>query len=221
MEYCQNFFSKLSDYSFSSTCCSRRACLPPCAAGRTGPLRVVAGRAMMTSGVSLPVYPTRSAYAPHALFWRRGSTGRSTHAFLRRSLRDRSCIPSPVQARQPRIAGAVDAPEKAYDAENSQAARPKGKCCRANPSPLRILPVIGRVMRRRGGAAGRQGPDLIPRSLRYHKTFDGTWSGIYTAEQAELAAVAGTVKLKIMKRAADGPLFRLSNLLNPGLLPLR
>jgi hypothetical protein len=56
--------------------------------------------------------PTRSAYAPHALFWRCGSTRRCTHAFLRRSLRDRSCIPSPVQARQPRIAGAVDAPLK-------------------------------------------------------------------------------------------------------------
>ena len=32
-----------------------------------------------------------------------------SHAFLRRSLRGRSCFPSPVQVRQPRIAGAVDA----------------------------------------------------------------------------------------------------------------
>ncbi len=66
------------------------------------------------------------------------------------------------------------APEKAYDAENSQAARPKGRCCRVNPSPLRILPVIGRVMRRRGGAVGRQGPDLMPLSSQFHKTFDST-----------------------------------------------
>ncbi len=149
--YCQKFFSKCSEYSFFSTRCSKRACLPPCAAGRTGPLRVVAGRAMMTSGVSLLVYPTRSAYAPHALFWRRGSTGRSTHAFLRRSLRGRSLHSLPgTSPAAPDCRRSGRAPEKAYDAENSPAARPKGKCCRVNPSPLRILPITGRVMRRRG-----------------------------------------------------------------------
>src|SRR3990170_6033240 len=66
------------------------------------------------------------------------------------------------------------APEKAYDAKNSKAARPKGKCCWVEPSPLRILTIIRRVRRRRGGAVGRHSPGLIPCSPRFHRTFDST-----------------------------------------------
>ena len=84
----------------------------PCAVGRTSPLRVVAGACQADFRYFITIRPTRSAYAPHALSWRCGSTRRYTHAFLRRSLRGRSCFPSPVQVRQPRIAGAVDAPPR-------------------------------------------------------------------------------------------------------------
>ena len=49
--YCQKFLSKYSGYSFSQHVVQKS--LPPlCAASRTGPLRVVAGRARPTFGIS-------------------------------------------------------------------------------------------------------------------------------------------------------------------------
>ena len=125
----------------------------------------------------ITIRPIRSAYAPHALFWRRGSTGPSPARFSAPIAPGPVLLPSPVQARQPPASAGRSgrAPEKAYDAKNSKAARPKGKCCRVEPSPLRILTIIGRVMRRRGGAVGRHSPGLIPCSPRFHRTFDSTF----------------------------------------------
>jgi hypothetical protein len=120
----------------------------------------------------ITIRPIRSAYAPHALFWRRGSTGPSTRTLFcaDRSGAGPASLPGTSPAAPDRWRSGR-APEKAYDAKNSKAARPKGTCCRVGPSPLRILTIIGRVMRRRGGAVGRHSPGLIPGSPRFHKTF--------------------------------------------------
>lgn len=109
--------------------------------------------------------PQRLRYARAVLdAWFNG--GRHPHAFLRQSLRDRSCIPSPVHARQPRIAGAVDAPpEKAYDAENAQAARPKGKCYRGKPHRSAYCPSSGALCAGEEGLSGDRAP------ISYHSPF--------------------------------------------------
>src|SRR3989337_1130952 len=139
---------------------------PPCAASRTGPLRVVAGRARLTLGILSRSVQSAALTLRTRCFGDVVQRGRQhPHAFLRRSLLGRSCFPPWYKPGSPGSLAQWTRPEKAYAAKNSKAARPKRKCCRVEPSPLRILTIIGRVMRRRGGAVGRHSPGLIPCSL--------------------------------------------------------
>jgi hypothetical protein len=125
---------------------------------RTSPLRVVAGRARPTFGVL-----SRSVQ-PAALTLRTRCFGGVVRQGVPRTLfcADRSgagpAFPPRYKPDSPGSRRSGRALEKAYFAKRSPAARPKGKCCRVNPSPLRILTIIGRVMRGEEGLPGDSGP---------------------------------------------------------------
>src|SRR3989304_4911099 len=86
---------------------------PPCAASRTGPLRVVAGRARLTLGISSRSVQSAALTLRTRCFGDVVQRGRHPPAFRRRPLRGRSSSPPRYNPGSlPPRRDAVDAPPK-------------------------------------------------------------------------------------------------------------
>src|SRR3972149_9083406 len=85
---------------------------PPCAASRPGPLHVVAGRAKLTLGILSRSVQSAALTLRTRCFGDVVQRGRQPARFSAPIAPGPVLLPSLVQARQPRIAGAVDAPRK-------------------------------------------------------------------------------------------------------------
>src|SRR4030065_2802480 len=100
---------------------------PPCAASRTGPLRVVAGRARLTLGISSRSVQSAALTLRTRRFGDVVQRGRHPHAFLRRSLRGRSCFPPRYKPGSPGSPAQWTRPPKNLRRQELQSSTAEGK----------------------------------------------------------------------------------------------